>query len=364
MTLQGQMLFWSAALVVLIALLWLLSPILLPFVAGFGIAYLLRPVVDWLERMRVNRMIAALLAVTLVVLAFTVIVLAVVPVFASQLTSFIQKVPEYVGKLQVLLNDPQHPWLQKIVGLTGGDNAVGVSDLVKEGTGWITAFLAGLWSGGQSLISLFSLLVVAPVVAFYFLYDWNRMIATMDGWVPVPHRPTVRDLARKVDAAIAGFVRGQTAVCLLLGAFYAIGLSLAGLNFGLLIGLVAGLLTFIPYVGSLTGLVVSTGVAVAQFWPEWVPIATVVGVFFVGQFIEGNILSPKLVGESIGVHPVWLIFALLAFGYLFGFVGLLLGAPLAATAGVLVRFAMHRYRASVLFTGDPPSLPPPDRMIS
>jgi predicted PurR-regulated permease PerM len=359
MSLEGQLKFWIGVCVVLAILLWLLSPILLPFVVGFGIAYLMRPRVDRLERMHVNRLVAALLVVALVVLVFVVVILAVVPALAQQLTSFIQKVPEYVGKLQALINDPTHPWIRRIVGLTGVEDGGGVADLVKQGTGWITTFLASLWSGGRSLISLFSLMVVAPVVAFYLVYDWNRMTATMDGWVPVRQRETVRRLARQVDAAVAGFVRGQSAVCLLLGLFYAIGLTLAGLNFGLLIGLVSGIMTFIPYVGSLTGLVLASGVAVAQFWPEWAPIIVVVAIFLFGQFVEGNILSPKLVGESIGVHPVWLIFALLAFGYLFGFVGLLLGAPLAATVGVLLRFAVERYRASALFTGETP--PPSPR---
>jgi predicted PurR-regulated permease PerM len=179
------------------------------------------------------------------------------------------------------------------------------------------------------------------------------MIRKVDSWIPVQHRDTVRQLAREVDAAIAGFVRGQTAVCLILGSFYAIGLTLAGLNFGLLIGLAAGIVTFIPYVGSMTGLVVSVGVAIAQFWPEWTSIVTVLGVFLVGQFIEGNILSPKLVGESVGLHPIWVIFALLAFGYLFGFVGLLVAVPLAATIGVLARFALRRYLESSFYTGTP-----------
>jgi predicted PurR-regulated permease PerM len=200
-------------------------------------------------------------------------------------------------------------------------------------------------------VSLFSLVVVAPVVAFYLIYDWHRMIATVDGWVPVRHRATVRQLAREVDAAISGFVRGQSAVCLILGSFYAVALTLAGLNFGMLIGLVSGLISFVPYVGSLTGLVLSLGVAVAQFWPEWTSIATVLAIFVVGQFIEGNVLAPKLVGESVGIHPVWLIFALLAFGYLFGFVGLLVAVPLAATIGVLARFALKQYLASPVYTG-------------
>jgi predicted PurR-regulated permease PerM len=224
--------------------------------------------------------------------------------------------------------------------------------LATQGVGWLTTFLKSLWSGGRALVSLFSLIVVTPVVAFYLIYDWHRMLKTVDGWVPVHQRATVRQLAREIDAAIAGFVRGQSAVCLILGSFYAVALTLSGLNFGLLIGLISGLITFIPYVGSMTGLILSLGVAVAQFWPDYTSILIVLGIFLVGQFLEGNVLAPKLVGESVGLHPVWLIFALLAFGYLFGFVGLLVAVPLAATIGVLARFALRRYLESSLYTGE------------
>jgi predicted PurR-regulated permease PerM len=208
------------------------------------------------------------------------------------------------------------------------------------------------------LVSLLSLLVVTPVVAFYFLSDWPRMVAAVDNWVPRPQQQTIRVIGREINAAIAGFIRGQSAVCLILGAYYALALTIAGLNFGLLIGLIAGLITFIPYVGSLTGLVIGMSVAVAQFWPDYTSILIVLGIFLFGQFVEGNVLSPKLVGESVGLHPLWLIFALFAFAYLFGFVGLLLAVPLAAATGVLVRFALRRYLASPLYTGPP--LPPHD----
>ena len=340
--------FWLAAFIVMVVALWLLSDILLPFVVGLVIAYLLTPTADRLERLGVNRMIASLLLVTVVVLAFVWVILLAAPLLGGQLASFIENVPGYIAKLQQLVSD--RPWVQEIFGGSfGGDKSMG--DLVSQGIGWVTSFLKSLWSGGRALVSLFSLIVIAPVVGFYFVYDWHRMVARVDSWIPVRQRAIVRQLAREVDAAISGFIRGQTAVCLILGSFYAIALTLAGLNFGLLIGLVSGVITFIPYVGSTTGLVLSLGVAVAQFWPEWTSIATVLAVFIAGQFIEGNILSPKLVGESVGLHPVWLIFALLAFGYLFGFVGLLVAVPLAATIGVLARFALTRYRESSLYTG-------------
>ena len=354
LTFEWQVAFWLAALAVIVLLLWLLSEILLPFVAGAVIAYLLTPVTDRLERLGVNRLAAALSIITLVVMAIVVVILLVAPILGGQLTSFIDNIPGYVTRLQSLLSDPSRPWLQKILGASfSADKSIG--DLVTQGVGWLTAFLKSLWSGGRALVSLFSLVVVTPVVAFYLIYDWHRMIRTADSWIPVQQRETVRQLARDVDAAIAGFVRGQTAVCLILGSFYAVALTLSGLNFGLLIGLISGVITFIPYVGSMTGLILAVGVAVAQFWPNYSSILMVLGIFLIGQFLEGNLLAPKLVGESVGLHPVWLIFALLAFGYLFGFVGLLVAVPLAATIGVLVRFALQRYRESALYTGKPPA---------
>ncbi|MGB6859751.1 MAG: AI-2E family transporter, partial [Pseudolabrys sp.] len=348
---QRQLIFWLAALVLFVLGLWLLSEILLPFVAGLAIAYLLTPLTDRLERLGVNRLAAALLIITVVVLALIYLILLVAPILGSQLSSFIESVPGYVTTLQALLSDRSRPWVQRLLG--AGFNAdKSIGDLMTQGVGWLTTFLHSLWSGGRALVSVFSLVVVTPVVAFYLIYDWHRMIRTVDGWIPLHQRDTVRGLAREVDAAISGFVRGQTAVCLILGSFYAVALTLTGLNFGLLIGLISGLITFIPYVGSMTGLILSLGVAVAQFWPNYGSILMVLGVFLVGQFVEGNVLSPKLVGESVGLHPVWLIFALLAFGFLFGFVGLLVAVPLAATIGVLSRFAMRRYLQSSFYTGE------------
>jgi predicted PurR-regulated permease PerM len=350
--------FWVAALAIFVLLLWLLHEILLPFVAGMALAYLLDPVARRMQRAGINRLIATLLIVGLFVVAFLLLVILVIPILGGQLTAFIENMPGYVSRLHALLTDPSRPWLRQIVG--DGFRDADVGDLVNQGAGWLAAFLRSLWSGGQALVSIFSLLIVTPVVAFYLLYDWDRMLATVDGWVPRHNRDTVRALAREMNAAIAGFVRGQTAVCLILGSFYAVALSLTGLSFGLLIGLVSGLLTFIPYVGSMTGLVVSVGVAIAQFWPAWTPILTVAGIFFAGQILEGYVLAPKLVGESVGLHPVWLMFALFAFAYLLGFVGMLVAVPLAAAFGVLVRFALRQYRASALYTGEPPeALPPP-----
>ena len=351
MPFQRQVMFWLGALAVFIFLLWLLRGILLPFVAGLAIAYLLNPLTDRLVKLGVNRMVAALLIITVAVLGFIVIILLVAPLIGGQLGSLIDAIPGYITKLQAWINDQSQPWLHKLLG-AGFSPTKSFGGLVSQGMGWFTTFLKSLWSGGQALVSLFSLIVVTPVVAFYLIYDWHHMIDTVDGWIPVHQRETVHALVREIDATISGYVRGQTVVCVVLGSYYAIGLTLAGLKFGLLIGLLSGAITFIPYVGSLTGLVLSVGVAVAQFWPHYTSIFVVLGVFLVGQFLEGNVLSPKLVGESVGLHPVWVIFALLAFGYLFGFVGLLVAVPVSATIGVLSRFGLRRYLESSFYTGE------------
>ena len=354
MRFERNVVFWVAALAVFVALLWLLSPILLPFVLGMAIAYVLDPLVNQLSKRGVSRLLAAVLILGGFVVALALLVLLIAPVLAKQLSAFIDNVPAYALRLQAFVSDPSHPWIKRIIGdnLTGTDKSVG--DLMNQTVGYLTGLLASLWAKGQALISIFSLLIITPVVAFYLICDWDRMVAALDRLVPVPQRETVRNLGREIDTTIAAYVRGQSGVCLILGSYYATGLTLAGLSFGLLIGVISGLISFIPYVGSLTALILSLAVALAQFAPDWTRIVIVAGIVLFGQFLEGYVVAPKLVGESVGLHPVWLIFALFAFGYLFGFVGLLLAVPLAAGSGVLIRFALARYFASPLYTGNRP----------
>jgi predicted PurR-regulated permease PerM len=359
MLVHRQVGFWLLALVLVALGLFVLRDVLLPFVAGLALAYLLDPLADRLQKLGLGRLGATVVILGLFVLLFVLALVLVIPLMAHQLAGLIGNLPSYVARLQELVVRQGGPLLERLGGAEAlPDMQKSVGDLVGQSAAWLGAFLQSLWSGGQAIISIFSLLVVTPVVAFYLLIDWDRMVATVDSWVPLRHRETVRRLAREMDAAIAGFVRGQAAVCLILGTFYAVGLWLIGLNFGALIGMLSGLLTFVPYVGSLTGLVLSLGVALVQFWPDWTMILATLGIFFFGQFVEGNILSPKLVGASIGLHPVWLMFALLAFGSLFGFVGLLLAVPLAAAAGVLARFALQRYLESPLYQDERLVLPP------
>ncbi|MGQ3675066.1 AI-2E family transporter [Xanthobacter sp. TB0139] len=343
--------FWVGALVVVALGLWLLSGILLPFVMGIVLAYFLNPVVVRMERIGIRRMLAALVVVIIMLLVVVLVLLVLLPLLASQLLEFMNRLPSYVVRLQGLFTEENREWLSHIVGDRLPDMQRTISELMTQGVSYLLGLLSSVWTGGRALVSVFSLIVVTPVVMFYILCDWDNMVKFVDRLVPLPHRPVVRGLAVAMDGAVAGFVRGQAMVCLLLGSFYAVSLTLSGLNFALLIGLITGAITFIPYVGTLTGFVLAMGVAIVQFFPDWSMIGLIFGIFVIGQVLESYVLYPKLVGNSIGVHPVWLMFALFAFGYLFGFVGLLLAVPLTAIAGVLVSFAITRYRASILYTG-------------
>ena len=353
---ERQVTFWVAALAVLVALLWLLSEVLLPFVAGMALAYLLDPIARRAQRLGVPRAVSALVMVTLVIVLLVVAVMAAAPIVSQQYTALSSKLPGYVTKLQSIISDPSETWLGKMFGEQLPDASQSVSAVVSQGSGFVTRFISSIWSGGRAVLSMLSLLIITPVVAFYLLCDWERVVVTVDNWIPLQHRDTVRGIAIDIDNAIAGFVRGQAVICLILAVFYAAGLTVAGLHSGFLIGLMTGFLSFIPYVGCLTGFLVAAIVAIAQFWPSWTPILMVGGVFLVGQALEGYVLSPKLVGAKVGLHPVWMMFALIAFGYLFGFVGLLVAIPLAATIGVLLRFALRQYLQSPIYTGRHPDL--------
>ncbi len=349
--LRRQVMFWLVALVVFVLFLLMFSSILLPFIAGMALAYFLDPVADRLERLGLSRLMATVVILVTFVIVFALSLMIIIPILASQLNDFIERVPGYMTQLQTFIATSNASWLPEW--LNGQMDTIkgNFSRYISEGVGFLGTLVEQIWNSGKALLDIVSLLVVTPVVAFYLLLDWDRMIAKVDGWVPRGQLATVRKLATELDNTIAGFVRGQGSLCLILGLFYAVALSLAGLNFGLLIGFFTGLISFIPYVGSTVGLLLAVGVALVQFWPDYLWIGFIAGIFFFGQFLEGNILQPKLVGKSVGLHPVWLMFALFAFGSLFGFVGVLVAVPAAAAVGVLVRFALSRYLESDLYYG-------------
>ena len=348
---RRQLVFWLLAAVVFIAFVYVFSSILLPFVAGMVLAYFLDPVADWLERLGLSRTAATLVILFAFIVGFTLVLMILIPVVATQLADLIGRMPDYIARLQDFVTSIDESWLERVSGMDMESLRSGINDLLTQGAGFLTTLFESIWNSGRALVDIAGLFVVTPVVAFYMLLDWDRMVAKVDSWVPRDHVDTVRQIANDINRSTAGFVRGQGTLCLVLGILYAIALTATGLNFGLAIGLIAGLISFIPYVGSIVGFGLSMGVALVQFWPQWPWILVVAGIFFAGQMIEGYILQPRLIGRSVGLHPVWLMFALFAFGYLFGFVGLLIAVPAAAAIAVLIRFALDRYLASPLYHG-------------
>ena len=353
MNLSRPVAFWVAVLATLVVAVVVLREVLLPFGAGMLLAYLLDPLATRLERTGMNRLIATLTIVGLFIAGVTALVILTVPVVVRELSYFIDDFPLYLKRGRELATDSNWPWLSKLVGegLAYAEQSVG--ELTTLWTAWLHDFLRSVWTGGRALISVFSLLVVTPIIACYLVYDWKKMVAVIDNLIPPAHRDTVRALAREMDDTIGGFVIGQGTLCLILAVFYATALYLLGLKHGLLIGIAAGLISFVPYLGALGGLVVSTCVAIAQFWPHWALIWIVPAIFFVGQTLSDYVLSPFFVGQRVNLNPVWIMFALFAFGYLFGFVGLLIAVPLASAIGVLTRFALQRYYESFLYANNP-----------
>ena len=351
MTIQRQATFWIAALVTLIFVLWSLQNILLPFIAGFVLAYFLDPVADRLENLGLPRIIATFVILATAILIVVLTLLLVAPVVADQLVKLVADLPTLIKSLVQRFNEQAPQRLKDLIASSGTDLQGQLTDYAGKAAVWAGGFLGSLWTGGRALISVLSLMIITPIVAFYLLADWDHIVAKVDSWLPRDHADELRAIARDVDGALAGFIRGQGTVCLLLGIFYATGLTLVGLKSGMAIGFAAGLLSFIPYVGALIGGLMAIGVGLVQFWPNEAQVLLVIAVFLAGQFIEGNFLSPKLVGGSIGLHPVWMMFSLLAFSYVFGFLGLLLAVPMAAATGVFVRYGLKRYLHSKFFTG-------------
>ncbi len=363
MSFQRQIFFWLGALALFIALVWLLQSMLFPFVGGLAIAYFLDPVADRLERLGLPRWAAASVILLCFILVFVLAILLVVPLLGDQFNGLRERLPSYVASMQRILGDLNQGPLGGLIGDRLQDIQKSLGEYVGQGAALLGSFLSSVWSGSQAVIGVVSALVVTPVVAFYILLDWDHMVARVDSWLPRDHAEPIRGIFRDIDTAIAGFVRGQATVCLLLGLFYGSCLTFAGVSFGFLIGLCTGLASFIPYVGSILGFVVTVSVALVQVWPDWHLPVYVAIIFGLGQVLEGYVLSPRLVGSSVGLHPVWLMFALLAAGSLFGFIGLLVAVPVAAAIGVLVRFALGRYLASPYYTGHVASSAPPDTML-
>ncbi|WP_282151655.1 AI-2E family transporter [Ruegeria atlantica] len=343
---KDQLRYWGIAAVIFVLLLWALGDVLLPFVIGGAIAYFLDPVADRLENLGLSRMAATAIITVVGILGFALAILMVVPALITQLIELVEVMPSLFQQLRSFI-EQQFPSL-----LDRESNShqflVSLGETLKSKTGDVLQSVAASLG---SAINVVVLLVIVPVVAVYMLLDWDRMIARIGDLLPRDHAPTIKRLAGEIDAVLASFVRGMGTVCLILGTYYAVALMAVGLQFGLIVGFIAGLVTFIPYLGALIGGTLAIGLALFQFWGDWAHIGLVAGIFALGQVTEGNFLTPKLVGSSVGLHPVWLLLALSVFGALFGFVGMLIAVPVAAALGVLARYATSVYLDSRLYTG-------------
>lgn len=343
---KDQLRYWGIAAAVFFLLLWFLGDQLLPFILGGAIAYFLDPVADRLEKMGASRALATAIITVAAVMIFALMALLVVPTLLKQLIQLINVMPDIARDLGTFLTNRFPALLDETSTLRQSIDSIGATIQARGGQ-----LLEGALASVSSIINVIVLLVIVPVVSVYLLLDWDRMVARIDAMLPRDHAPIIRQLAGEIDETLASFLRGMGTVCLVLGTYYAIALMVVGLNFGLVVGFVAGLITFIPYLGALIGGALAVGLALFQFWGDWLSIGLVAGIFVIGQVIEGNVLTPKLVGESVGLHPVWLILALTVFGSIFGFVGMLVAVPLAAALGVVVRFLVDRYTESRLYRG-------------
>jgi predicted PurR-regulated permease PerM len=349
---RTQVLAWGGAAVALGLVLWALGDILLPFVLGAALAYFLDPVADRLERLGLRRgpavAVIALIATAVLALA----VMLIVPALIAQGRALIEAGPAVLLAAQAQV-------LERFPGLA--DEAGPAREALQAASAAAQARLGALagsiLTSAQTLLGLLLLVVVVPVVTIYMLLDWDHMIARIDALLPRQHAPRIRRIAADIDRAIAAFVRGMGTVCLIMATYYGLGLMLAGLQFGLVVGFIAGILTFIPYVGAAIGAVLVAGLGLYQFWGDWMSLGLVLGVFLLGQTVESNVMTPRMVGQSIGLHPVWLLLAITVFATLFGLIGMVVAVPLAAAIGVVARHATAGYLASSLYTGTPPEAP-------
>lgn len=352
LTARNHLLFWGGAFAVFLTFVWIFSAVLLPFVLGLAIAYLLDPMVEHLGNHKIPRGAAALIILGLFFLfVFSALALIMPPLYreSAQLAT---DIPGYTDKIISMLS-PYIDWLQ---GHFGNGDLVSYQETLQNNIGKALTIginmLTGLASGGQAFAGFISVMIITPVTAFFMMKDWNVMTGWADNLIPRRSYKTVKSLLEDINKKLSGFVRGQLSIAFALAIIYAIALTIAGLKFGFLIGLMAGILSIIPLVGSTIGLFASVIIAWFQAG-EWEYVAIIAAIFMTGQFIEGNFLTPKLLGKSVGLHPLWILFSLLAGGSMFGITGMLLAVPVAATIGVLLGFIIKEYKDSPYYKPRP-----------
>jgi predicted PurR-regulated permease PerM len=348
-----HVLFWLLTLAASIVVFGLVQSILVPFAVGFFIAYALAPVVTRLERLGVNRTLGSLAVLALFLFGVAFLLLLLVPLVQGQIVQLIAKVPSLIDALKEQLNRLLELLQQRLPAEEVAKLRDMVGSKLGEAVTWIASLIQGMITSSIAILNILSLVVVTPIVTFFLLRDWEKLVALIDAHLPRQSLDTVREQARIVSDALVGFIHGQALICLILAIYYSIALTVVGLDSSLALGVLIGVLAIIPFLGVTTGFVLSLGLAAAQYG-TWTAVFEVAGIFFVGQMTEANILTPKLLGDRIHLHPVWVIFALFAGGTLFGFLGVLLAVPAAAVIGVLIRFGLTRYRHSALYDARQP----------
>ena len=343
-----HILFWTAASALFVLSIILFKSVLLPFVMGIAVAYLLNPIVNRFKQIGIARGPAAIMILGSFMIFFLGFVGVLSPIIYKEMAQLPDDLPGYIEQLWELLQ----PVTQLVEEYIGGVDRENLEGLLKDNAGSATQvaklIVKRLASGGQAFVDVLSVAIFMPIVAYFMMKEWPHVTQWVHDLMPRHSEKTIISLLKEIDVKLAGFVRGQITVALVLGISYALMLTLAGLKYGFLIGIVSGMLSVIPMVGSAIGLIVSVAVAWFQSG-EITFVMLIAGIFIGGQVIEGNFLTPKLVGDSVGLHPLWVFFALLAGGSLLGILGMLLAVPVAAVAGVLLSFAIKRYKDSAYY---------------
>lgn len=359
---RRQIIFWCLALIGLALFIWLFKPILLPFILGIAIAYLLNPMVKGLGAMGFNRMAATIIILSGFLILLLALLAVTTPILYKEISQLSDDLPGLIEKIQDAAA-PYQTRLQELLGKENGDPIAALKENAGASIGAGKTLLSSLKAGGAALSGFITIIVLVPFVAFFMMKEWPRVTKWAEDMIPRPHRETVLGLLGKMDKKLAGFVRGQITIALFLAILYAVGLTIVGLKYGFLIGMFAGFFNIIPLVGSTLGLLVGILVAWLQSG-DLMFVGLVGGIFVAGQLIEGNFLTPKILGDSVGLHPLWIFFALMAGGALFGIVGMLISIPVAAVMSVLLGFMIEQYKQSPYYLGvdgEAPPLPPAEK---
>ncbi len=328
-----------------IALFYAIKSILFPFLAAIIIAYFLDPLVGKIKKFGLSRTSATIVILTAFISSFTAILFLVLPLLFSQTMSLTDAIPEYA----LILTNKIYPQISSFLAKNGLVVESDFSNYLNSQNlthffNFSSNLLGNIMQSGVLLINTLSLIFITPFLVFYMIRDWDFLVAKIDDYLPTNYSKNIRYILTEIDKTLSGYVHGQFNVCLILGTFYALALTLSGLNFGFLIGFLTGFLSFIPYIGMLSGVVIAIIVGLFQWGLSSFHIGLVAMIFLIGQVVESNFLTPKLVGNRVGLHPVWIIFGLFVFGALFGFVGILLAMPLTAICGVLIKFLAAQYK--------------------